>query len=255
MQLERPPQQVFNGTDIMAIFSVPITEPAYLLKAPHKISNELQTITITSTMSVLPVRCLGRAKPKAYTKGARTFAGSMVFTVLNGDPFSEIFCIDGFNSSVFNDNAWHIDQMPPFDIILNAQNETGGYAAQIIEGVYITHWGVTHSVDDMFLEYTYTYLAENVTPFLSSNVGIDIGSLRIERHKTPDDVARSTKSSAFNPKKVVASLPNFQKGTGWVHFKDDELWDDPAIPPQLHGEIEKFNKSGINWRNELDRLI
>ena len=45
----------------------------------YKTFGQLQTLTITSRRSVEPVRRLGETSPAAYTKGPRTFAGSMVF--------------------------------------------------------------------------------------------------------------------------------------------------------------------------------
>lgn len=166
-----PETQTFAGSDVTVIFMIP-PDVDSLLSGPNQQSylqtKDLQTITISSTSSILPVRRIGEKKPIAYTTGARTFAGSMVFTVINKDPFMELFGLDILNQSVTNDGSWHIDSMPPMDCAIIAQNETGGLSVQVIHGIRITNWGTTYSIDDMYLESTYTYIAEHVTPFVVS---------------------------------------------------------------------------------------
>lgn len=156
MAFEEFKDQTFSGADIMIIISMPLSSSAFSKsKTPYKVSSEIQTLTVSSATSVLPVRRCGEARPKSYTKGARTFAGSMVFVIVDNDPFKEIFSIDAINNSTVNDDSWHIDQLPPFDIIVIANNELGGIGAQIIHNIRIVNWGTTYSIDDMYTEYTY----------------------------------------------------------------------------------------------------
>jgi hypothetical protein len=170
--LSTPQVQTFAGSDVTVIFFVPMLKPSEKSNVARSYleTKDLQTITVSSTTSVLPVRRIGEQRPISFTQGARTFAGSMIFTVINKDPFQEIFQLDPINSSATNDGAWHIDSMPAFDAIITAQNETGGMAVQIIHGIKITNWGTSYSIDDMYIESSYTYIAEHVTPFvLNSN--------------------------------------------------------------------------------------
>lgn len=188
-------KQTFSGSDIAVVFTIPITSFTASESSRHwKASTEIQTITISSTMSILPVRRCGEARPMAFCRGARTFAGSMVFTIMDNDPFKELFSVDMLNASTANDGAWHVDQLPPFDIIILAQNETGGIGVQIIHNVRIVHWGTTFSVDDMFTEATYTYVAEHVTPFLvSTNPDfLPESAFNGQRDQTPDDIIDHT---------------------------------------------------------------
>jgi len=189
--------QTFAGTDISVIFDIPIDSPSLNVGDAFKMTNELQTITISSSTSILPVRATGNAKPLAYGKGARTFAGSMIFTV-QGDPFQSLYAVDALNNSVAVDKHWFIDQMPPFDAIIIAENEFGGVGVQIIHGMVIANWGTTYSVDDVYTESTYTYMAEHVTPFIFSPLdtlslyGVVDAMIRNRGNKgdkTPDDVA------------------------------------------------------------------
>jgi hypothetical protein len=207
-----PDVQAFSGSDIMVIFAIPFTTKQFsTFDSIYKVSTEIQTLTISSTTSVLPVRRCGEVRAKYYTRGARSFAGSMVFTITNHDPFKEIFGLDPSRSNA-SENAWHIDQMPAFDIIVLANNELGGIGAQIIQNINIVNWGTTYSVDDMYTEYTYSYVAEHVTPFLATQYEIqnnvpEVEILAIEGrrqgNKTPDDLfARINGAPKLQPKNV-----------------------------------------------------
>ena len=180
---------------MQVIFVLPTIAPTFKLEDSSMESTQLQTITISSTSSVLPVRGVGRSKPLCYTKGARTFAGSMVFTVLAQDPFQRIANVDALNNTVRGDGHWHIDQMAPFDAIIMCTNEMGESGMQIIHDITLTHWGTTFSVEDIYIESTYTYVAEHVTPFISTKFGYatDLVAIRALEDtlfavgKTPDD--------------------------------------------------------------------
>lgn len=208
-----PDVQAFSGSDIMVIFAIPFTTKQFsTFDSIYKVSTEIQTLTISSTTSVLPVRRCGEVRAKYYTRGARSFAGSMVFTITNHDPFKEIFGLDPSRSNASEgENAWHIDQMPAFDIIVLANNELGGIGAQIIQNINIVNWGTTYSVDDMYTEYTYSYVAEHVTPFLATQYEIqndvpEVETLTIgtrKGNKTPDDLfARMNGAPKLQPKNV-----------------------------------------------------
>ena len=75
----------FSGADIKA--SVTITPERS--KSPGqqalKTFAELQTITITSHRGAGAVRCLGESHVRDYTRGTRTFGGTLVFSVLEKD--------------------------------------------------------------------------------------------------------------------------------------------------------------------------
>ncbi len=233
-------KQAFSGADIMVLLSVPFSAPAFRekLDKPYKVSAEIQTLTISSTTSVLPVRRVGEARPKAYTKGARTFAGSMVFTIMDSDPFKDIFAIDALSNSMSSDDSWHIDQMPPFDITIVMNNETGGMAVQMIHNARIVNWGTTYSVDDMYSEYTYSYVAEHVTPLLTSiqeqQDNLIVGNVRGRSViLTPDELIYGTKTNTSNW--GTFSFDTFQNlvpKSVWVQASN-ETNSSPNIPDSI----------------------
>lgn len=259
-------RQTFSGTDIAVVFSIPYVEYGYLANKTFKSAIELQTITISSTTSVLPVRRIGESRPVSFLKGSRTFAGSMVFTLLGNDPFREIFGIDALNNSAVNDNSWHIDQMPPFDIIIVAQNETGGVGIQIIDSARIVNWGTTFSVDDMYTESTYTYIAEHVTPFYAGELSFDnfstdpFASDTLQRPKTPDDLIGYLEGKKFSAResrlkdangvedrvRLFKANNQFLSSGGLFITPDTSIGEsiDPAVPNELVNNVNRFKALG-----------
>lgn len=161
--------QTFSGTDIKAVMYLPLlTMNSALGKNTPKIKvfADLQTISISSTRSVSPVRVFGKSNPIAYTKGATTFAGTMVFATINRDAFSEIYDTDLAESYQNAANSIIAHQLPPFSIVITASNEKGAAGIQVIHGIVITNYGTTYSVDDLYTETSYTYIATDISPLV-----------------------------------------------------------------------------------------
>jgi hypothetical protein len=129
---------------------------------------ELQTITISSARSFGPVRRLGEIEPVCYKGGARTIAGTMVFAVMNKDVFAQMYqgLADGMSENITKGPDF-VDSMPPFHILIRGYNEYGASASALLIDAKITNFGTTFSVDDMFTESTYNYVAKHYIPFVS----------------------------------------------------------------------------------------
>lgn len=168
--------QSFSGSDISAYIYLPLaTRNSALLNTKNprsKLLAEIQTISISSTRSISPVRVLGRESPVAYTRGARTFAGTLVFASVNQDVFKDIYDQDIASSMMSSSTSLTSDQLPPFSIIITAANEKGAAAIQAVHGVTLVNYGTTYSVDDLYTEVTYSYVATDVIPLSSSNVSL-----------------------------------------------------------------------------------
>jgi len=126
----------------------------------------LQTISISTARTVVPVRALGDTLPVGFTRGARTFAGSLVFATIDEDEVTKLM---GIYQQLLRDKKkvpsdyWY-DALPPFNVVVLGANEYGHKFRQVIYDVVITNWGATYSVDDLLLEQTYTYVARYATP-------------------------------------------------------------------------------------------
>jgi hypothetical protein len=117
---------------------------------------------------VSPVRVLGRSNPVAYTRGGRTFGGSLIFASFGKDVFADLYRPDIIESFVDSSTSMFVDQLPPFTIVVTASNELGGISQQIISGITLINYGAVYSIDDVYTEVSYTFVATDVTPLLLS---------------------------------------------------------------------------------------
>lgn len=72
-------------------------------------------------------------------------------------------------NTVFGDQAparpWYADQVPPFDIVLVANNEYGASAKMRLIGVEILNDGLGVSIDDTVIESQSTFVCRTILPF------------------------------------------------------------------------------------------
>lgn len=126
----------------------------------------LQTISIQSHREKYAVRALGHAYAKNYTRGPRTIAGSMIFTVFHEHAFTHMLYAMG-NSSSFGDIDPEIaslipDQLPPIDFTLVFANEYGQISEQRLYGVEFVNDSVNYSIEDIFSEQVINFIARDV---------------------------------------------------------------------------------------------
>ena len=137
------------------------------------ILGDLQTITYSSHREKFPVRTLGRVLPKSYTRGPRTIAGSMIFTVINKHSLWELIKyysrymntgVKGSDSFWGDYNAITVDQLPPFDITLLFSNEYGDNSYMVLYGVELINEGQTMSIQDLLTENVMQFVARDIDP-------------------------------------------------------------------------------------------
>lgn len=178
LKLPHIPGKEFNsysGIDISCFIYFPDLTKSSLTQDTRKKSKlfaELQTLSISSTRSVSPVRALGRSSPLAFTRGARTFAGTMVFASVNQDVFADVYDESIAESTMYSSSSIVSDQLPPFSIVITAANEKGGAAIQVIHGVTLVNYGTTYSIDDLYTEVVYSYVATDVLPLSSTSISL-----------------------------------------------------------------------------------
>ena len=176
----------FSGGDIIAAITLPT---CFSPDARQIHIGNLQTISYSIHREIEPVRTLGNPNPTDWTRGPRTIAGTMIFTIFDKNLVYELqekvlrkladavsagdditvstlmrndfakFTID----SLYNQKVT-MDMMPPFDIYINAKNEYGQWARQMIYGVVVCDEGQVMSVEDIIIENTMTYKAMNIKP-------------------------------------------------------------------------------------------
>lgn len=158
----------FSGADIIAYIHIPpqpisgesIQGPNSMTDPVVGILGNIQTISYSTFREVNPVRSLGKVYPDAYTRGPRTVAGTIVWTVLDQYVLAEALkysYVDDYDPTTIL-----IDQIPPFNIIITFNNEYGDVATMGIYGIRMVNEGATFSIDDMITEQTNTYVAQDI---------------------------------------------------------------------------------------------
>ncbi len=124
---------------------------------------ELQTFSYSVHREKMPVRTLGRANPKGFTRGTRTIAGSMIFTVFDRNALWDILRVNRNDPPDMAGGTPLIDQIPPIDITITFQNESGHMAFMRIYGLELMDEGQTMSIDDIITENVMSYIARDIT--------------------------------------------------------------------------------------------
>jgi hypothetical protein len=157
----------------------------------------LQAISYAIQREKAPIYVLGEVNPRAFSRGKRGIAGTMVFVMFDEHsllgvlqreaPLYTNFVKDRneFNPDEFRGGgdvvietgdsdgnlevnwgtapAFYMDQIPPFDITITGVNEMGAAARLQIWGAECLNEGYGISIDDMMSEMQSTYIARHVS--------------------------------------------------------------------------------------------
>lgn len=179
----------FSGADITCSIVVPrprwvqlkakTQDPKAVDLPTLRVFAEIETLSISSARDVFPVRRLGESHVHAYTRGSRTIAGTMVFTTMSRDVFAEFYHYSEMDSLQAENAPMHVDQMPPFHILITAHSEYGTIASAALLNVTLTNWGTTLSIHDLKVESTYSYVAQHFLPFVQDYSGFQAAIARL----------------------------------------------------------------------------
>ena len=148
-------QSSYSGCDIIPVvygIDPSDNEPALFALG------DIQTLTYSVHRDKGAVRTLGRRKAKGFVGGHRTIAGSMIFTVFDRRALWEL-------SKNVNEESKRVsiaDELPGFDIILYFTNEYGNESTLVIYNVQVADEGQSHSTEDMYIENTMSYVAQDI---------------------------------------------------------------------------------------------
>lgn len=121
----------------------------------------LQTLSVSTHQDKKPVRVIGSANALDYVLGQRTIAGSLVFAV-----FDQHFATEMFNdlSKATGRSFFLPDELPGLDLTISFANEYGRQSRMAIYGVRIINEGQVMSINDLYTENTYQFVALNMEP-------------------------------------------------------------------------------------------
>jgi hypothetical protein len=169
----------FSGVDITAVFA-------------GRPIGTIQAISYSINREKAAIYTMGRANPRAFSRGKRMIAGSLVFILFDANPvlshFSGAQFLGDVGENIYQtgDSAGlgtssdpldagsifetqspmrpnYVDQIPPFDVVLSAANEYGEKASMKIIGVELMNENSGFSIDDIVVEQQYTYIAIDIT--------------------------------------------------------------------------------------------
>ena len=179
----------YAGVDIVCQISVPVmtNDPIngnfVSVTSPVTIGN-LQTISVSTHRDKFPVRALGKINPKGHTRGARTVAGSLIFTTFDRESLTEVQTrvrqfyqnANALYGAAVNNFAiannvpqLHSDELPPFDITITMVNDYGQGSIAVVRGVEIVDNGQVMGIDDLYIEQTMSYTAQEYLPMAPVN--------------------------------------------------------------------------------------
>lgn len=121
----------------------------------------LQTLSISTHQDKKPVRNIGSVNAIDYTMGQRTIAGSLVFAV-----FDQHFATEMFKDleKITGKTFFLPDELPALDLTVTFANEYGKTSRMAVYGVRIINEGQVMSVNDLYTENTYQFVANALEP-------------------------------------------------------------------------------------------
>ena len=180
----------------------------------------LQTISVSTSQNKVPVRCLGDINAKDYVDGPRTIAGSLVFAVFDQHWTTELR--EKLNDmGVYQNKHTIADELPPFDVTINFENEYGYGSYMAIKGIRLMNEGQTMSINDIYTENTYQYVAMDID-YMRSFYYINGRSDDI-----PDNIGDSG-GEVTDVKKPVETIPS---------TSEPEITPRPAVSPKLDDDF------------------
>lgn len=180
----------------------------------------LQTVSISTSQNKVPVRCLGDINAKDYVDGPRTIAGSLIFTVFD-EHWTTEFRKALIEFGVYKNHHILADEMPPFDITINFENEYGYGSYMAIKGVRLLNEGQTMSINDIYTENTYQYVAMDLK-YMESMYYINGES---------DDIPANIQEASgdvTDAVKPIETIPN---------TSDPEIVPRPPVSPTLEDDF------------------
>lgn len=149
--------KTFSGTDTLAFIILPGCTPVCL--------GALTTISYSMLRNKRPVINIGRTNINGVTRGSRIFAGTMIFTLINQHWLREIQDLPENANWIGAIDELKADELPLFDIMIISANEYGSWCSMYIYGIDLTDEAQTISVEDLFTENVFQFVARDVSTF------------------------------------------------------------------------------------------
>jgi len=150
----------YSGTDCTVIAIV----NEYML-----VVGNATTISVSVHREKVPVRTLGHTYPKTFTYGSRTIAGHLIFCTFDEHPLAPLFNFFNKRTSALHRFSSPLsDDLPPIDIILLFNNESGSASVMRLYGLEFMDDGYVVSINDMYSETSMQWVARDLDPMIAA---------------------------------------------------------------------------------------
>lgn len=160
----------FSGCDMVVSANMTTTEG----KVVSVVMGSLQTISYSIYRKLSPINCIGNVNAKDYVGGPRTVAGSLVFTVFHQHWATELVNEFAKAEGYASNRKLLMDELAPIDLTIAMANEYGVNSRLAIYGVRLFSEGQVMSINDIYTENTFEYVALNVDYLANVNAVNDI---------------------------------------------------------------------------------
>lgn len=150
--------KTFTGADTLAFAMFPHTKPILL--------GSLTTISYSIYREKKPVPLVGKINTGGFTRGMRSIAGTLIFTLIN-----QHFTKDLLEQIPYlaEHGKMKADELPFFDIMVISANEYGTTASMMIYGAEFVDDAQVISIQDMYIENSFSFVARDLDEFTAKN--------------------------------------------------------------------------------------
>lgn len=230
----------YAGTDVVVTAQL-----AYLgndtLKNKCYILGSLQTISISTYQDKKPVRAIGNINAIDYVMGQRTIAGSLVFAVFDRH----------FADEIFNDLKQYTgksvlltDEIPPLDLTIIFANEYGKKSKMVLYGVRMISEGQVMSINDLYTENTYQFIALGMEPLTAEDTEYEPLSTDKTNSNTSGD--KNSNSNSKNSTQKTNSANSIKNNTN-----NNSIDDTSSKEGQIKYKYFKINQPISNSGNAI----
>lgn len=215
----------FSGCDIVATIEIAPTTG----KKIYATLGTLQTISYSIHQEKIPVRVLGNMNAKDWIFGPRTIAGSLVFAVLNKHWLVELYD-ELYENAEMKGSHFIADEIAPFNITITFANEYGFDSRMVLYGVRIVDEGQTMSINDLYIENTYQFVACDIN-IMDSLTNYQSGKSKL--HNSNGTISVETASRRTSP--AAESIP--------VEVNNIKAEENKVLTPEIVKDMLRFEKS------------
>lgn len=203
----------FSGCDMVC--SIEITPTSG--KKITTVLGTLQTLSYSIHQEKIPVRVLGNLNAKDWVFGPRTIAGSLVFAVLNQHWLVDLYD-QLYNDAEMKGSHFIADEIPPFSITVSFSNEYGFDSKMVLYGVRLIDEGQSMSINDLYIENTYQFVASDIN-YMDTLNNYQVGESKM--HSATGVIKVSTASSKKVEEKETAPTEN--KNTDTMPTQEEKM--------------------------------